>query len=207
MNIKSPSPVISKIIGYAFTLVTLVYFIKQAYSSFDEITTYEWSPEQLIILILSSGLILFIGLLSGIAWHVLLMDQGANTNIRINIGALCTSQIAKYIPGNVGQYFGRIYFSRENGIPAVTTTASMAIETLWLIFIAATLTVITLLFFSSANATPQFLEHVGFVQLLLITFFCFLGPALLIRLLRLATKITNTNFFARVRIPKISTSL
>jgi len=204
---KSHFPAISKVIGYVFTLIALVYFFKQAYLSLNEISTYTWSLEQLVVTLLSAGLILLIGLLSGIAWHVLLMNQGAKTNLRINMSVLCTSQIAKYIPGNIGQYFGRIYFSRKNGIPADAITVSMAIETLWLIFIATILTGITFLLFEAANTKSEFFEDIRFIHLLLISVLCFLGPLLVIRLLHLVAKVTNTNLFTRLKPFSASTSL
>ena len=207
MRTKSLPPAATKTIGYAFTLIAFAYFLKHAYSSFDEISAYEWSLGQFIIILFSASLIILIGFLSGVAWHFLLKDQGASTSFRTNLSILCTSQIAKYIPGNVGQYFGRIYFSRKNGIPLGTITLSMVIETIWLIFIAATLSVITFLLFKANKTTPAFLGNTGFIQLLLITFICFIGPILLIRLTRLVAQITGRHEFGKLRLPNLSISL
>jgi hypothetical protein len=52
-------------------------------------------------------------------------------------GIYLTTQIAKYLPGNVGHYAGRVVLSMQRGYPAPSVALSMTVELVLLIAIAA----------------------------------------------------------------------
>ncbi len=63
--------------------------------------------------------------LTSIAWRQLLLRQGQSWHSTTLFGLLGTSQLAKYIPGNIAQHAGRAALSVKHGMPLqafVTTT-------------------------------------------------------------------------------------
>jgi uncharacterized membrane protein YbhN (UPF0104 family) len=62
------------------------------------------------------------------AWHLLLRALGVEVQAWRSMGIYFTTQIAKYLPGNVGQHVGRVYLSSANGLPAMRVGMSMIME-------------------------------------------------------------------------------
>lgn len=64
-----------------------------------------------------------------IAWHALLSCSAAGISRLSAARILCTTQIAKYLPGNIGHHLGRITLARVAfAIPASTVAASIVQE-------------------------------------------------------------------------------
>ena len=71
--------------------------------------------------------------LLGLAWRALLAGLGVHKSTRELTAILGITQFAKYAPGNVAQYIGRVGLSLKRGIPAHPLAASMVVETLMVI--------------------------------------------------------------------------
>ena len=90
-----------------------------------------WSLATAGIAVVSVVLALGAIVLSGLAWWVLLSDQRAGAPIWRVIPLFLVSQFGKYLPGNVGQFVGRVVLARDAGIPPPLTLATMVTEVLW----------------------------------------------------------------------------
>lgn len=77
--------------------------------------------------------------LLALAWRILLTGLGIRRSRRELFGIAGITQFAKYLPGNVGQYIGRVGMSLARGIPARPLAISLILETL--LVIAAAITV------------------------------------------------------------------
>lgn len=77
------------------------------------------------------------------AWRDLLAGVGTKKHWRELYGIMCISQFAKYVPGNVAQYAGRVGMSLARGIPARALAVTLIMETLLLIAAALTVGVST----------------------------------------------------------------
>lgn len=68
--------------------------------------------------------------LTALAWRGLLRDVGTERSWRELIAILGLTQIAKYVPGNVGQYVGRAALSIKRGIGVRPFTVTVLLEIL-----------------------------------------------------------------------------
>lgn len=66
---------------------------------------------------------------SALAWRLLLRSMGVERSWRDLIEIMAITQIAKYMPGNVGVHLGRAGMSIVRGIPSRPVVVSMLIET------------------------------------------------------------------------------
>ena len=67
------------------------------------------------------------------AWHGLLKGLGVHRTWRELFGIVGITQFAKYVPGNVAQYIGRVGMSLARGIPARPLAVTIILETLLVI--------------------------------------------------------------------------
>lgn len=67
------------------------------------------------------------------AWRGLLASLGVHKSLRELTAILGITQFAKYVPGNIAQYIGRVGMSLKRGIPARPLAASILVETMVLI--------------------------------------------------------------------------
>ncbi|HYM85229.1 MAG TPA: lysylphosphatidylglycerol synthase domain-containing protein [Pseudoxanthomonas sp.] len=79
----------------------------------------------LVIATLLSTLVIPIGSWS---WKVLLDDLGHRTPYRTLNAIMLTTQAGKYLPGNVGQHFGKAALALAHGVPSAPLFISMAYE-------------------------------------------------------------------------------
>lgn len=71
--------------------------------------------------------------LLALAWGGMLSGLGAHRSHRELFGIVGITQFAKYVPGNVAQYIGRVGMSLARGIPARALAATVIVETLLVI--------------------------------------------------------------------------
>jgi hypothetical protein len=71
--------------------------------------------------------------LLALAWHGMLSGLGVHRSRRELFGIVGITQFAKYVPGNVGQYIGRVGMSLARGMPARALAATVILETLLVI--------------------------------------------------------------------------
>jgi hypothetical protein len=71
--------------------------------------------------------------LLALAWHGLLKGLDTPRTWRELFGIVGITQFAKYVPGNVAQYIGRVGMSLHRGIPARPLAVSLILETLLVI--------------------------------------------------------------------------
>lgn len=76
-----------------------------------------------------SAALLTVGYVSlAAAWLASLRALGATPLARVGIGIYLSTQIAKYLPGNVAHYFGRIALTVRLGVPASVVALSVTLE-------------------------------------------------------------------------------
>lgn len=102
--------------------------------------------------------------LLALAWRGMLRSLGVRKSLRELIGILGISQFAKYVPGNVAQYVGRVGMSLTRDIPARPLAVTIILETLLVVPAAVVIGVGTGVL---SNVGLQVVRHHG-SQLLLI---------------------------------------
>jgi hypothetical protein len=146
--------------------------------------------------------------MSALAWRLLL----AGCNVAKNWSELSiimgVTQLAKYIPGNVGQHIGRAAMSIERGIPLRPYSITVVTEAI-LAVIAAT--IVGVAGCSQSGMSSDVLRHHGAIAvpaIIILACICaltmILGRRILLRLLRGETRLQDRNG-GRVTLPRGST--
>src|SRR5690348_10729911 len=67
---------------------------------------------------------------AALGWNLLLNGLSSSVSLRQAAAVYCSTQIAKYLPGNVGHYVGRVALAKTRlDIPTVTAILSLLQET------------------------------------------------------------------------------
>jgi glycosyltransferase 2 family protein len=78
------------------------------------------------------------------AWILLARSSGAAARSPILVRILLVSQIAKYLPGNVGQFLGRAWIGQQAGVPLRVSGRAMALELAGVLAACAILAIVAL---------------------------------------------------------------
>jgi len=130
---------IAKLVGLGLSVACLVYFAIAARNILSG-TTMSWAGSPALhALPMAAVLYLSAYALLATAWHFLLRSMALDPGLPASAGIYLSAQIAKYIPGNVGQHIGRIYLSTARGLPAIRVGMAMIVEIVLAIVVAALL--------------------------------------------------------------------
>ena len=149
--------------GIAITLIAAAFFVVYAVRNVDEFPAYEWSTGSVASLVGASFVYLGVTVIAGLAWHLLLAGSGGSPGIGTSLTILSLSQIAKYLPGNVGHHMGRIVLSTARGLPVPRVLLTMAVEAGWLILASALLGLGWLFFAEDRTAITTILAPQGWI--------------------------------------------
>lgn len=69
-------------------------------------------------------------LTGGKSWQLVLHSLGNQLDYRSSLGILTISQLAKYLPGNVGHHFGRVLLARRVGVDTDIAITSIGLDTM-----------------------------------------------------------------------------
>lgn len=129
----------AKWFGLAFSGACLLYFGIEAGRVLSN-TRIAWS-DSAVLHALPVAAIPYLAAYSilAFAWHLLLRALGVEVPAMRSMGIYFTTQIAKYLPGNVGQHVGRVYLSTANGLPAMRVGMSMILEIVLVVLAACLL--------------------------------------------------------------------
>ncbi|MEN8791513.1 MAG: lysylphosphatidylglycerol synthase domain-containing protein [Lentimonas sp.] len=79
---------------------------------------------------------------AGIAWQRILLIVGVTMRPLIAMRILFISQLARYIPGNVGHHVGRLVLAKQEGVPLKVGTVTILIETFIILSLSALISLI-----------------------------------------------------------------
>jgi hypothetical protein len=94
--------------------------------------------------------------MGGLMWRALLSDQGTPLPAITAIRIVCLSQVAKYLPGNVGHLVGQVGLASAAGVPVRVSITTMLISTLWLAAIGLCLGLVGLMLFIDTTTHADF---------------------------------------------------
>jgi glycosyltransferase 2 family protein len=102
----------------------------------------------------------FVVILGALAWKVLLEAFGAKPTRWTAEKQLLTSQIGKYLPGNVAQYAGRAAMAIGSGVPAKIVGSALVTETIGILIGGSVAAVLAMMLAPSSVADfPRFVPH------------------------------------------------
>ncbi|MCA1784031.1 MAG: hypothetical protein ABR500_00350 [Dermatophilaceae bacterium] len=151
MAARSVSPRWAAVAGWILAGASVLFLVviareRRADIASVDLTGRDWVVVALLAVAYGASLFLLAG-----GWHCLLRSlDAAPDDPRVSIRSFTTSQLAKYVPGNVFHYVGRHMILRKESLPHGRLVFASALEAV-LMLLAAGLVVL----FVVATARPQ----------------------------------------------------
>lgn len=161
--------------GTLLMLVALTFFVFKAKENLANIPPIAWHAQAWFAGLFSiAGVLITIGLVA-LIWRVLLADFGCRVAYLSVVQVIAVSQIGKYLPGNVGHFAGRAVLASSVGIPTGVAVATILIEIIWTVAIAAGVSFLAMLLLLQ-ELLPHWQSPVRPIHLLLICGFLLVAP-------------------------------
>ena len=169
-------------VGTVIALCATGFFVFCAIRNIKDVPAVNWEAASLAVAAVSVTLVVLTIGISGWIWACLLRDNGVFVPWKKTQSIFAVAQFGKYLPGNVGQYVGRVFLAREAGIPVLVTAGTMLMEFLWITGVAAGLGLVAVLLFVDASSFGWYL-NVGPFEIVLLVSFAVIMPWVGIRLI------------------------
>ncbi len=134
-----------KIIGTVVFIVSLVYFGIVITRQASALGAYQLTEDMVPSVVWAT--LLYAGLLGvfSLCWVLLLKGVGAHIRYADATIILGISQIAKYLPGNVGHHIGRVVLGKQYNLSMPAMLFSIMLEGIWSTAVAVLLALLGLL--------------------------------------------------------------
>ncbi len=124
-------------IGFAFGLAALIYFFSTAAVHFSSLPPIAWGAASCSVfagaVILQCGVLV----LGGYAWCLLLRVYAQPVRTIDGMSVFILAQFARYLPGNVAHFAGRIVLGKSRSMPPAAVAKSLVAEFSWAVITAA----------------------------------------------------------------------
>ncbi len=107
---------------------TIFFVLSTLHQNWQEVTALEISRTGWIALFLAFGVMLFALIWSGWVWSWIFLDFNQLVGGTWSVPVYVKTNLAKYIPGNVWHFYGRITAAKAAGIPLGTSMLSVLFE-------------------------------------------------------------------------------
>lgn len=121
---------LASIAGAVLALLCLGYFVVALRTHWEAIRAIATGPGALAGMAVALVLYAATYLAGAKSWQLVLRTMGHAIEYRASLSIIAVSQLAKYLPGNVGHHFGRVLLARRAGLPADVTLTSVFLDTL-----------------------------------------------------------------------------
>lgn len=119
----------ARLLGALLMVASLAFLILFAMRNAAALPSLRWDARTAMALSAATGLYGLTFLSTAAAWHILLRGAGERPAFGTVLVILLLSQAAKYLPGNVGHYVGRVALARRWGLGTVPVLLTLAVET------------------------------------------------------------------------------
>jgi hypothetical protein len=127
---------IIRILGFLLTALGIGYFIYVTVKNSASLPSLQWNFRTYSGVIVGVLLYTFGMGIAGYAWYLLLRSVKEPLSIVRSLTIHALAAIGKYIPGNVGQYIGRVALARRAGLQIPGVMLTLIIEAAWTILVA-----------------------------------------------------------------------
>ena len=135
-----------RLLGILVAAAALIYFVAHAYRALaDQDLSRLLEPRVMFAGVLLTMLYALLVPLTATAWCWLLRGLGQPVGFRVTGPILATTQLGKYLPGNVAHHLGRVVLARSHGVDTRRAVMSVAYETLLVLVACAHVSALTLL--------------------------------------------------------------
>lgn len=165
----------------------LVYLVKTLKTHWQEVAVIQISAAGYGYLTIAVGITLLSHIWAGWVWGWVLQSLNQSATGIWSVQVYLTTNIAKYLPGNVWHFYGRISAASKAGISLEAATLSVLLEPLLMVAAALMMALVSLQLGASQGWKVQFLAIAGLVLVLASMQPRFLNPIVL-RLTQLKQK-------------------
>lgn len=128
-----------RVVGVVIALVCLGYFARKAVAVWQNAGSVFVADGAWLRFAVASILIMLGYAAAALAWVAVLRGFGLRAPVASGAGIYLTAQFAKYAPGNIGHFVGRVALAVQRGYPASIIALAMTLELVLLFGIAALL--------------------------------------------------------------------
>jgi uncharacterized membrane protein YbhN (UPF0104 family) len=118
------------IVGLLISFACILFFSRAIAHHWKAISDITWDSLAWISMIIALTMYVATYSLTAYAWNCSLRVLRHPIPYRIALRILALSQIAKYLPGNIGHHVGRVMLAKRAGISTDTILGSMILDTL-----------------------------------------------------------------------------
>ncbi|TPW30240.1 hypothetical protein [Pararhizobium mangrovi] len=148
-------------LGSVLGIAGVGFVVFKLYSYSDTLRTIDLTTSDYVALVCLAALYGAICTFQATAWRELLAMLGVNVTPKWAVATFATTQIGKYVPGNIFQYAGRQAVGAAAGLPNVPLAKSTLFELMMICAISPLFAVLIVpLFFPDV---PSWIALVGFV--------------------------------------------
>lgn len=119
---------IRRAVAIVLGLLALVYFARQVQSYWPSIVAISFTTAVAVSLVVTALIHVVSGLIDSWGWGWLLRGLSVPVKSRDAMSVFLISQLAKYVPGNIGQHVGRLALSKSLGLAYPPVLLSLVIE-------------------------------------------------------------------------------
>lgn len=151
-----------------------IFFIVHAFKKhWKTVSTVQLTSESLLILLLALMLTLLAHIWSGWVWTWILRLFKQSVNLKWALRIYLVTNLAKYLPGNVGHFYGRIVAVHKAGSTLESATLSVLLEPLLMATAALFLAIL------SSRFGLISVNHVGLQVVILVAILGLIHPKIL----------------------------
>lgn len=158
--------------------VTLFFLLQALIRHWHEVTTIQITATGWATLIVALGVTLLAHIWSGCVWTWILKELNQQVDRVQFIQVYLKTNLAKYLPGNVWHYYGRITAAKDTGIPTTIAALSVVLEPLLMAAAALIVTLLGISVTASHRSTLLGLSTLGLCSVLVAVHPRFLNAAL-----------------------------
>lgn len=134
------------LLGWTVAIAALGYFMVYAHRSLaDQDLSQLLQPRVLFAGVLLTALYTLLVPLTAVAWSWLLRALGQTVGFMVTGPILATTQMGKYLPGNIAHHLGRLVVARNHGVDTPRALLSVGYETLLTVVACAHVSALTFL--------------------------------------------------------------
>lgn len=133
----------SKIFGIFLVSIIFAILILSIIGNWELIKSYPWRADAKII----SGLVIAaipVYIVSAYSFHLILRALGARISPIAGIKIWLISNVSRFIPGTIWQYFSRVYLAKKEGISPQIASTAVAVEAMMSILVGSLTSLIIL---------------------------------------------------------------
>ncbi len=120
----------------------LIFLLKTLLDHWREVASLRLSAASVASLAIAIGMTLLAHIFAGVVWAWILKDLNHRVPAVWSIRTYLKTNIAKYLPGNVWHFYGRVAAAKKLGIPVGAATLSVLLEPLLMVAAACILAVV-----------------------------------------------------------------